>query len=188
MDTDGNEVGIIPQQLREHYDMAFKCEQKISQPMTEEEAQISINDVKTQLKKIKHRKAPGPDGIKAELFKVLVDSNKCTEELTLCLNNILTEDDTVLIPKTKRPTVKDLRPIALTNASYKIFTGILKTKIEEHIKITQGRSDLQASYTENRRISNNLYILRYCIEESFKSKQPLIVLLVDFKKSFDSVD
>ena len=111
--------------------------------MTEEEAQISTNDVKTQLKKIKHKKVPGSDGIKAELFKVLVDSNKCIEELTLCLNNILTEDDTVdnwkkfntiLIPKTKKPTAKDSRPIALANASYKIFTGILKTKIEEHIR------------------------------------------------------
>ena len=82
-DTDGNEVGIIAQQLREHYDMAFKCEQKTPRPMIEEEAQISTNDIKTQLKKIKLRKAPGPDGIKAELFKVLVDSNKCTKELTL---------------------------------------------------------------------------------------------------------
>ena len=60
------------------------------------------------------------------------------------MNKIITKEDnipkswytskTVLVPKTKKPTVKDLRPIALTNATYKLFMRILKTKIEHHIR------------------------------------------------------
>ena len=84
---------------------------------------------------------------------------------------------TVLIPKTKKPTVKDLRPIALTNATYKLFMGILKTKIEHHIRYIKEESEVQAGFTKkNRRISDNLIVLDYCVKESFKIKKPLYLI------------
>ena len=73
--------------------------------------------------------------------------------MTRGMNNILdkkdilpstwTESKTVLIPKKNIPTVKDLRPIALTNATYKLFMGILKSKMENHIR--EIRQDSKAS-------------------------------------------
>ena len=35
-----------------------------------------------------------------------------------------------------KPTVKDLRPIALMDSSYKIFMGIIRSKIDNHLKTT----------------------------------------------------
>lgn len=86
MDKDGNEVGII-QQLQEHCDKAFKCEQKTPRPMIEEYAQITTNDIKVCTpKKTKHRKAPEVLGLKESRLnslKVLVDSNKCRRTRTM---------------------------------------------------------------------------------------------------------
>ena len=40
---------------------------------------------------------------------------------------------TRLIPKVKKPTAKQMRPIALTDVSYKLFMAIIGKKIDRHI-------------------------------------------------------
>ena len=97
------------------------------------------------------------------------------------------ESKTVLIPKINKPSIKDLRPIALTNILYKVFMGILKTKIENHIKDTENESEIQAGFTKKRRICDNLFILNYCIDQSFKNKKALYLISIDFTKAFDSI-
>ena len=49
-------------------------------------------------------------------------------------------------------------------------------------------NELQAGFTKKRRITDNLYILKYCMESSFKKKQTLYVVAIGFQKAFDSVD
>ena len=98
------------------------------------------------------------------------------------MNKIITKEDnileswyiskTVLVPKTKKPTVKDLRPIALTHATYKLFMGILNN-IEHHIRYIKEESEVQAGFTKNRRISDNLIVLDYCVKESLKTRKNL---------------
>ena len=41
--------------------------------------------------------------------------------------------NTRLIPKGKKPIVKQIRPIVLTGVSYKLFMTILGNKIDKHI-------------------------------------------------------
>ena len=55
---------------------------------------------------------------------------------------------TVLVRKSKKPTVKDLRPIALTNTTYKLFMGILKTKIEYNIRYIKEGSEVQTGFAK----------------------------------------
>ena len=89
--------------------------------------------------------------------------------------------------KTKRPTAKDLRPIALTNTSYKIFMSLLKDEIDDHIYSNDESKETQAGFTKGARIEDNLFILQYVVQESLKRKQQLIMTAVDFKKAYDSV-
>ena len=49
-------------------------------------------------------------------------------------------------------------------------------------------NELQSGFTANRRGTDNLFMLKYSIEESFKSRKTLFVLSVDFQKAFDSID
>ena len=159
---------------------------------------ITDQDIKTRLKKTKNRKAAGPDGIKIELFKVMIDSSICMRNLRVCLNNTLNSgkhskpkgwetSKTKMMKKKKKPTVEDLRPIALLNSSYKVFMGIMKTKIEEHLKENNAVNYLQAGFTSGRRATDNMFIMNYCIEESFTRKKPLIAIFIDFSKAFDSI-
>ena len=49
-------------------------------------------------------------------------------------------------------------------------------------------NDFQSGATSGRRVTENIFILTYCIEKSFSAKKSLFVLTIDFAKAFDSVD
>ena len=179
--------------LQEHFDSVGR----VSITGYMEEPEITVQDVKQQIKRIKEKKYPGPDGMKPDILKILGTDDQCTQVMTCALNKIIKQEEmspnswalskTVMVPKKKKPTIRDLRPIALTNATYKLFMGILKTKVEHHIRQIQQESEVQAGFTKNRRLADNLYILDYCIKESFKKKKPLYVIAIDFSKAFDSI-
>ena len=65
--------------------------------------------------------------------------------------------------------------------------SILKTKIEEHLKENDEMLEIQAGFTNGGKIEDNLFLLRYCVEDSFRRKKPLYVTAIDYKKAFDSV-
>ena len=98
------------------------------------------------------------------------------------------ESNTNMIPKIRKPTVSDLRPIALINTTYKLFMAILKNKIENHIEDTSEMDNLQAGFTKERRIEDNLFILNYCVNYSHRYNKQLIVTAIDFSKAFDSIN
>ena len=74
--------------------------------------------------KLKRNKAAGCDGLKPELCKVFAGSEVVIEALERGFGRVLELGEvpegwkrsrTVMIPKKKRPTVTDLRPIAMTD-------------------------------------------------------------------------
>ena len=185
----------IPSDLTEHFDMALPDLPRNLANMTY--PIISYKEVETQLKKVKCGKAPGPDSMKPELFKYLLNNENLIVKLTHILNVIIETQifpgewktsNTILVPKKSRPKPNDLRPIALTNISYKILMGIIKSKIEKHLNENDAINDFQSGATTGRRVTENIFILAYCIEKSFCTKKSLFVLTIDFAKAFDSVD
>ena len=179
--------------LREHMDMVGTTENSIK-PM--KYPKITEEKVKRCLKRLKNKKAAGPDGLKPEMYKTLMEDEECLKILTKCLGNEIEikekpnkwkKSKTKMMKKVKKPTVKDLRPIALTNISYKLFMSIVKNEIEEHLEKNGEMKETQAGFTAGGRIEDNLFILQYCIEETFRKKKSLIVISVDFKKAYDSI-
>ena len=66
----------------------------------------------------------------------------CVRTLQTALHNIIDKDlkiksweksYTRLIPKVKKPTAKQMRPIVLTDVSYRLFMTILGKKINRYI-------------------------------------------------------
>ena len=187
------ETITFPEHILEHMEMAFPI--RHTYRMTD--PQITTNEVKKQLIGMKNGKATGPDGLKIELYKCLSEDEEVLQTLTHTLNEILRHREvpeqwkrskTIMIEKKVKPTIRDFRPIALTNASYKIFMGLIKDKIEKHIAENKLVNEYQAGATRGRRAADNLFMLNYCIEESYTDKKSLFIISIDYSKAFDSLD
>ena len=204
---------ILPQ-IREHMDMALNVEFEINFDLNIKEHMDMIipvrneiapmNDVIINEKKVKKHicsmkngKSPGPDGLKIELYKELTKSNVCLKKMTECMREEYNRTEkpsswktskTTMIPKTAKPMAKDLRPIALTDNSYKIFMSIIKEEIENHLTRNEIIKESQAGFSKGCRIEDNLFILNYCVEDAFLRKKSLIVTAIDYSKAFDSID
>ena len=155
-----------------------------------------MKEIDEHLSKIKSRKAPGPNGLKNELLKSLSNSRIFKEIIIKCFNDILNGNEvpvswksskTKMIPKIRKPCIKDLRPIALINSTYKLYMAIIKSKIENHIELNNNKEDLQSGFTKHRQVEDNMFLLNYCINESFRLNKQLIVTCIDFSKAFDSI-
>ena len=177
----------------DHIDMVLHIENTI-EPM--ENPDIDSNSVKQLLKGLKTRTAPGPDGLRNELYKQLANIPEGTDAIKACIKGELSSSNkpetwkrslTKLIPKNSKPTAKQLRPIALTDSSYKIYMSVIRNKIEEHLRVNKEIMEIQAGFTDKGRVEDNLFLLQYCVEQSYRKKKPLFVTAIDYAKAFDSV-
>ena len=79
--------------------------------------------------------------------------------------------NTILIPKQNKPTIQDFRPLALTNIVYKLYMSIIKERIEKHLRENNMNKEEQAGFTTGRQVEDNVMILKYCIDSSYKNKK-----------------
>ena len=95
--------------------------------------EINKEEVKKVLEKLKTGKAAGLDGLRPELYKELINDRRAIEKLTASYKKVLEEkheltewkkSKTIMIPKKNRPTETELRPIAMTNLTYKILMSL----------------------------------------------------------------
>ena len=92
-----------------------------------------------------------------------------------------------MLPKVNKPTVEQLRPIALTDISYKIFMKLLSNNIEDHLNLNSLNQDNQIAFTKGNRLEDSILLLQYCVENSYLVDKPLFVTFMDFKKAYDSI-
>ena len=101
--------------------------------------ELNIYDLMEAIRRLKRHKTPGPDGIKAEIFKELEDENieKLLPLFIQWWNNpeTITSSDTLaqiaLIYKNKGDSslCENYRPISLLNTFYKIFASMVQNRI-----------------------------------------------------------
>lgn len=155
--------------------------------------EITTQEIKSSLETIKAGKAAGSDGLKPKLFRANLKSEVCIESLRGSLNLILRsgktpetwkESSTIMIPKVKKPEAKNLRSTSLTNISHKIFMKVIRERIYEHLRNNNEEKEEQTGFTTGKRIEANLYILQYCIRNSYERSKTAKHSSNRFQKNF----
>ena len=150
-----------------------------------------------ETEKLKKGKAAGLDKIKAEIYKAMSRRETCSKVMTETLNRIIDDDElpeswkktkTKMIKKVIKPEPKDLRPITLNNVSYKIVMSNIRREVEEHIENNGLVKGNQIGFTDGGRTEFNHFVLQYIVDRAKRKKEQLIVIALDFKKAFDSID
>ena len=78
------------------------------------------------------------------------------------------------------------RPISLLSAFYKIASGVITRRLEKVMKKVIGRQ--QKAYSRVKNIGSVLINLLNVIEEVNKKKIACLILSIDFRKAFDSIN
>ena len=160
------------------------------------DVELTDSEIKYVMKRLQNRKAAGADGMRAEMVKFLADSEEVVTAVKRCFNSILVtgvipeswkKTRTVMIPKTAKPTAEQLRPIAITDVTYKVFMTVMKQRLEDHVEESGMRMPEQAGFTKGGSVQDNLFILQECVHEAYRNGKQMIVVAVDFKKAYDSV-
>ena len=147
------------------------------------------------LKQFKNNKSPGTDGFTAEFYKffwkdiktVLLDSiNYSFSSGKLSIDQrrgIIT-----LIPKKDkdRTFLKNWRPITLLNTDYKLIAKILALRLRPALPNIINPD--QTGYVKDRFIGENILLITDILFLTKLRNTPGLLLLIDFKKAFDSIE
>ena len=66
--------------------------------------------------------------------------------------------------------------------------SVIKVEIEEHVSKNNEVMETQVGFIEGGNIDDDIYLLKYCVEDIIKRRVPLYVALIDYSKAFDSID
>eukprot|EP00917_Polyrhabdina_sp_WS-2016_P008821 GHVP01019631.1.p1 GENE.GHVP01019631.1~~GHVP01019631.1.p1 ORF type:complete len:305 (+),score=45.54 GHVP01019631.1:511-1425(+) len=144
---------------------------------------MSTVEVKAIILRLAKNKAPGPNGIRNEVYQSLANSDEGLEAITSWINQVfsgtspLPSRDARLgaIPKKQFSTnPEDMRLLAMMNTDAKIIELCLKHLIRKNAPSMSTFQECQAGFTDQRMALEQAVKLRYA-------------LLLDIKKAFDSV-
>jgi hypothetical protein len=155
---------------------------------------LTIKDLFNALKSCKDS-SPGPDGIPYVVYKtfwkitgpIILDSWKHSVVMkTLPKSHY--ESIITLLPKEGKDTsdIKNWRPITLSNCNSKIITKALSNKV---LKVLDSILDVsQTAYVPGRSVADNLRSNFYMKNFFNNNKVDSVLISLDAKKAFDSVD
>ena len=65
--------------------------------------------------------------------------------------------------------------------------SLIGREIEKHVAENEIENFEQAGFTKGGNILDNLFIIRECVEETYRKKEQMVAIAIDFKKAYDSM-
>lgn len=161
---------------------------------------FTVEELQTAAHSLKSNKAPGPDGIPAEVIKEIATQrpgmllsmfNKCLEEGIF--PTIWKRQYLVLINKGKGEVTSpsSYRPLCLLDTAGKLYEKLLKPRIMEAINNSGGLSPRQHGFRPQRSTIGALRDVVQVVEDAQKQphySRPIVVLAtLDVKNAFNSL-
>jgi Reverse transcriptase (RNA-dependent DNA polymerase) len=139
-------------------------------------------------------KVSGPDGFSILFYQKFWDLIKCDilQMFTAFFNHQfdLSKLNRALICLIHKvvdtDSIKDYRPISLLNCSFKIFTKVLATRFLPVLNRLIGMN--QHAFLKGRNIMDNIIVAHEILHSINQTKEPGLLLKLDFEKAFDTVD
>ena len=137
--------------------------------------------------------SPGFDGFTVNHLRVFWEDMKAltTDALNSSFGNTLTPTLRKAIIKllrkgTKDPTIAgNYRPISLLSIFYKLASCAITQRIKPAVESIIGRQ--QKAYIKHNNIGSCIINLINLIQHTIQNKQSGLILLIDFRKAFDSI-
>ena len=158
------------------------------------EGDFTEAEIKEVLRKTKNESSPGPSGIPFTFYKLFWEdlkgllvklANECfiTKKLPISQQH----GTLTLIPKgdKSRLILNNWRPLTLLSCVYKLFSGVIAARLNQMLpKII---SNSQFGFVKGRYIGEAIRTTYDAMEYARNQKRAQILLLIDFKKAFDSL-
>ena len=202
-----NEPKIVDQEVSKFYRQLFsapRTEQADNFPIPADlpdnlvtDERISTKEIRWAINKLKKHKAPGPDRIPNEIWKLIATKPESIAMLKKAFNHIFNEQEipeewkkswTQLLYKKNDPhLVSNYRPIALLDTVQKIYTTILARRLTMHLENDNRLSRAQLGFRKLRSCTLGAGSIISIVEDSKKQQKPVHMIFLDIQKAFDSV-
>ncbi|CAI5973081.1 unnamed protein product [Closterium sp. NIES-65] len=153
----------------------------------------SEQEVRTAVRELAPGKTPGQDGLPKELFEhnwdllgpVLMQFvDDFTRSLKL-LSSVSTEVTVLLHKKGSKEELGNYRPITLLNTVYKILAKVLATRLKKVLH--EVISEDHAGFLSGRKLADAVTVVANAIEAGACGREDWYLLMIDFRKAFDSI-
>ena len=157
---------------------------------------ISLSELRCQLRRMANGKAVGPDTCPADLFKRLPDH--ALQTFCGLMNHWLKTGE---IPQSWRESysymlhkggpaydMNNYRCIALLNTGYKIMLSIVNQRLIRFLESNRLLSNMQGGFRSARSTKDKILLLHTTIRHSSSLKKHLHAVYLDLKKAYDSVE
>lgn len=157
------------------------------------EDEPSEDEIRDIIGKLKTNKAPGTDGIQAELIKA---GGRCVAEYVTDVvrevwsNEVMPEEWKTgeLIPlhkKGDRMVCGNYRGICLLSIGYKVYAMLLERRLRPYYQREVG--NYQAGFRQGQSTTDQLFSIRQLLEKYWEYGRDSWHMFVDFKQAYDSV-
>ena len=159
------------------------------------EGVLTLDECWAALKSMGTGKSPGEDGFTVEFYRCFFDilGNDLLNSLNAAYENgemsisqrrgVIT-----LIPKENSDPreLSNWRPITLLNVDYKIASKAIVSRIEKFLPLLINSN--QTGFMKGRYIGQNIRLINDIMEQTELQGIPGILLLLDFRKAFDTIE
>lgn len=177
--------------------MEWKVERQINVEIEELDRQITVDEVDKALRGMKAKSAPGIDKIPTVFFKKVPEffSGMLADVFNVCYEQGRFPkrwSEAIIQPIFKnrgsRGDPNNYRGIALLPCIGKVFTKVLKNRLNKWVEERNVLSEFQAGFRRGFTTIDQGFILQTILEKRLRRKMRTIGIFVDLKKAYDSVD
>jgi hypothetical protein len=157
---------------------------------------ISEEEVLFAFRKLKPRKAAGPDGIIGELLKN--SSDQVLQFFIKLFNNLFDKGqfprnwtESIILPLFKKGDINNpsnYRGISLSDISNKLYSIIINNRLQEWVEEHNITGDYQAGFRKGYSTVDHMFTLLALVQKQFSRNRKLYVAFIDFEKAFDSIN